>query len=132
MTSNTKIKTARRFVLACLLLGAAIFGSARFLPEHVQAQRGGEFMIVNKSSYTFARLYLSPSTRRRWGTDQLGRRVVRPGQSFTLHGIPCGLYDIKLVDEDGDTCVVAEIPMCRDHTHWEVTDDRLLSCEGFR
>jgi hypothetical protein len=88
-------------------------------------------MIVNKSDYTFAKLYLSPSSRRAWGADQLGRKIIRPGDSYTLQNIPCGLYDVKVIDEEGDSCIVTEIPMCRDHTHWEVTNDRLLSCQGF-
>ena len=88
-------------------------------------------MIANKSSYAIYHLYLSPSNRRAWGRDQLGRKVIQPGDSYTLRGIPCGLYDIKVVDNDGDSCEIREIPMCRDHTHWEMTNDSLLSCQGF-
>jgi hypothetical protein len=99
--------------------------------SNAATQRGGEFMIVNRSNYTVYHLYLSPSRAARWGRDQLGRKVIRPGDSYTLYGIPCGLYDVKVVDNDGDSCVVTEIPMCRDHTHWEMTNDTLLRCEGF-
>ena len=88
-------------------------------------------MIVNRSDYTIYQLFISPSRSSRWGRDQLGRRTIRPGQSFTLNSIPCGLYDMKVVDNDGDSCVVTEIPMCRDHTHWEMTNEALVRCEGF-
>jgi hypothetical protein len=98
--------------------------------SNAAAQRG-EFMIVNRSNYTIYQLFLSPSNRVRWGPDQLRRRVIKPGDSYTLNGIPCGLYDVKVVDHDGDACVVREIPMCKDHTHWEMTNDSLLRCEGF-
>jgi len=130
MTPSTKLKL-KKLSISLLLLSAVVFGSLQFSSANSAVQRG-EFMVVNKSSYTFAHLYLSPSNRRAWGRDQLGRRIVRPGESFTLRGIPCGLYDIRLVDEDGDSCIVTEIAMCRNHTHWEVTNDRLLSCEGFQ
>ena len=88
-------------------------------------------MIVNKSRYAIYQLYLSPSRASRWGRNQLGRKVIRPGDSYTLHSIPCGLYDIKVVDNDGDSCVITEIAMCRDHTHWDMTNDSLLRCEGW-
>ena len=130
MTASTKLK--KRLSISVLLLSLVVFGSLRFSSASSGAVQRGEFMIVNKSSFTFAQLYISSSTRRAWGRDQLGRRIVRPGESFTLRGIPCGLYDIRLVDEDGDSCIVTEIPMCRNHTHWEVTNDRLLSCQGFQ
>lgn len=129
--SIPKIKIAKRLAFSLVLVCAAVLGSLQFSSARISAVQAGEFMIVNKSSYTFAQLFLSPSTRRRWGPDQLGRKVIRPSDSYTLHNIPCGLYDVKLIDENRRECVVTEIPMCRDHTHWEVTNDRLANCAGY-
>lgn len=123
---------SKRFVLASLVLLALVAAvSPVSTGNAAEPQRGGEFMIVNKSSYAIYQLFLSPSNRRAWGRDQLRRKVIRPGDSYTLNSIPCGLYDIKVVDQDGDACEVREIPMCRDHTHWDMTNDSLLRCEGF-
>lgn len=53
-------------------------------------------MVVNNSGTTIYYLYVSPSTSSSWGSDQLGSRVVSPGQSFTLGSIPCGInYDLR-------------------------------------
>ena len=131
MTTSTRFRISKRLTVFALLLCLAVVASLQFSSASAEGVQRGEFMIVNKSSYAFAQLFISPSARRNWGPDQLGRRVVRPGESFTLRGIPCGLYDLKLVDEDGDACIVTEIPMCRNHTHWEVTNDRLASCQGY-
>jgi len=40
-------------------------------------------------------------------------------------------YDVKLVDEDGDECVVTEVDICGGHDDWVITDDELLECEGY-
>ncbi|MBA3766657.1 MAG: hypothetical protein H0W99_06655 [Acidobacteria bacterium] len=122
-----------RYIIGSTLVLAVILGAFALLPVRSQAEpQGGEFMIANKSRFTIYRLYLSPSNNRRWGKDQLGRRTIKPGGEFTLNRIPCGLYDIKVQDEDGDSCEIREVSMCRDHTHWDLTTDALLKCEGFR
>jgi hypothetical protein len=130
-TSMTLVRSKRFILVSLVLLALAAALSPLASGNASSMQRGGEFMIANKSSYAIYHLYLSPSNRRAWGRDQLGRKVIQPGASYTLSGIPCGLYDIKVVDHDGDACEIREIPMCRDHTHWEMTNDSLLSCEGF-
>ncbi|HEX8846244.1 MAG TPA: hypothetical protein VF791_16470 [Pyrinomonadaceae bacterium] len=127
----TLVRSKRFILISLILLALAAVATPVTSGTAATAQRGGEFMIVNKSSYSIYHLYLSPSIRRAWGKDQLGRRVIKPGDSFTLHGIPCGLYDIKVVDQDGDACEIREIAMCKDHTHWDMTNDDLLRCEGF-
>jgi hypothetical protein len=76
-------------------------------------------------------LYLSPEDKETWGADQLGEQVIEPGESFTLKNIPCGEYDIKVVDEDGDACVIEGIVMCKDHTHWDLTNKELAKCQGW-
>jgi hypothetical protein len=129
------LKDRKRYISLIAAL-AVLLGAFALLPirsDAVEPQRGsGEFMIVNKSRFTIYQLYLSPSANRRWGKDQLGRKVIKPGDSYTLNRIPCNLYDIKVVDQDGDACEIREVSMCRDHTHWDLTNDDLLRCEGFR
>jgi hypothetical protein len=124
----------KRYIISFIVAFAVTLGAFALLPVRsnaVEPQRG-EFMIVNKSRFTIYHLYLSPSANRRWGRDQLGRKVIKPGDSYTLNSIPCSLYDVKVVDQDGDSCEIKEVSMCRDHTHWDLTNDDLLRCEGFR
>jgi len=56
----------------------------------------GTLSVVNRSSTTIYYVYASPSSSSSWGVDQLGSRVILPGQTFNLRSMPCGRnYDIK-------------------------------------
>jgi hypothetical protein len=133
MTIRTKFKAAKiaAFALVFAVVSLAVLSAPQIKAARAATIQRGEFMIVNKTHYTFMRLYLSSSARNAWGADQLGRKTIEPGNSYMLTGIACGLYDVKVVDEDNDACVVTEVPICRNHTHWEMTDDLLASCEGY-
>jgi hypothetical protein len=87
--------------------------------------------IINKSKWEIHHIYLSPSDSRRWGPDQLGDDILATGQSLTLSRINCNLYDIKVIDEDGDECVIEQADLCRDNSYWKITDKSLLACEGY-
>lgn len=88
--------------------------------------------LVNNTSFAIYEIYLSPSSDRHWGPDQLEEQVLAPGDSLTLRGIPCDRYDVRLVDEDGDECVIQEGYLCGDAGEWYLTDEELLECEGFK
>ncbi|HEY0379240.1 MAG TPA: hypothetical protein VGC87_20150 [Pyrinomonadaceae bacterium] len=118
-----------RFAVAAAVL-FAFAALALPLPSKAQPQRA-EFMVNNRSDWDIYHMYLSPEQKDTWGEDQLGEHVIKSGESFTLNDIPCGEYDIKLVDEDGDACVVEGIVMCKDHTHWDLTNKELANCEGW-
>ena len=88
--------------------------------------------IVNDSDWGIHYLYLSPTSESDWGPDQLGDATIAPdGGTFELHSIPCDTYDVKLVDEDGDECVIGAVDLCLDDDVWHVTNAKLLSCEGY-
>jgi hypothetical protein len=86
--------------------------------------------VINKSSWDVYNLYLSPTRSDKWGPDQLGEAAIASGTSFTLHSIRCGNYDIKIVDEDGDECIVEDVNLCNDRSEWRLTDDALLECQS--
>jgi hypothetical protein len=85
--------------------------------------------LVNKSLWDIHHLYLSSVDDQEWGPDQLGDQVIASGDSFELHGIPCDDYDVRLVDEDGDECVVGGVTLCADDDAWVITDEDLLTCQ---
>lgn len=87
--------------------------------------------VMNESDWVLVHFYLSPVDEESWGPDQLGNEVIGSGDSFVLTGIPCDSYDVKLVDEDGDTCVVPGVDICGGDQGWVVTNDDLLECEGY-
>jgi hypothetical protein len=87
--------------------------------------------IINQSKWEIHHIFLSPSNDEDWGPDQLEDEVLAKGESLTLTGIACGEYDVKVVDEDGDECVIEEVELCGDEAYWKITDKALLECEGY-
>jgi hypothetical protein len=94
------------------------------------AKKTATIKIINQSKWEIHHLYLSPSSSKKWGPDQLGEDVLKKGESFTLTKIDCDDYDIRVVDEDGDECVIEEQSLCKDDSYWKITDKALLECEN--
>ena len=95
----------------------------------VLTANAGDVTISNASEWNLDHLYMSSVDQDEWGADQLGDAVIGTGESFTLTGVPCASYDVKLVDDDGDECEVADVDICGDGG-WEITSDDLLACQG--
>ncbi|HYC91804.1 MAG TPA: hypothetical protein VEO54_21500 [Thermoanaerobaculia bacterium] len=87
--------------------------------------------VINQSKWEIHHLFISPASEEEWGPDQLGEEVLTKGDSFTITQIPCNEYDIKVVDEDGDECIIEAVDLCRDNSYWKITDKDLLECEGY-
>ncbi|HEX8253686.1 MAG TPA: hypothetical protein VF846_11085 [Thermoanaerobaculia bacterium] len=96
------------------------------------AARKATVKIINQSKWEIHHIYLSSSDDAEWGEDQLEDEVLAKGDSLTLTDIPCDLYDVQVVDEDGDECIIEEVDLCGDHSYWKITDKDLLECEGYR
>ena len=68
------------------------------------------------------------------GIAERNRNVIGKDESFTLKSIPCDSYDVKLVDEDGDECVVDDVDICGGAESWTITntknDGKFTSCSG--
>ena len=109
---------------ACLALSAALATPA------LAADTDARVIIKNSSSWALHHLYISSVDVEEWGDDQLGDAVIANGEQFTLTGVPCDAYDVKVVDEDGDECIINAVPLCVDDDAWEVTDDVLLGCQA--
>jgi cell division protein FtsL len=88
--------------------------------------------IINQSKWEIHHIYLSSSEDQEWGPDQLEDETLAKGESLTLTGIECDTYDIQVVDEDGDECVIEQVELCGDNSYWKITDKALLECEGYR
>ena len=112
-------RTAALFALSCLF-AAPVFA----------ADTDAEVNIVNNSSWDIHKLYISSVDTQEWGPDQLGDDAIASGNSYTLTSIPCDAYDVKIVDEDGDECVVAAVALCADKDDWTIEDEALLACQN--
>jgi hypothetical protein len=60
----------------------------------------------------------------------LGEEVVKPGERFELQSVPPDTYDILLVDEDGDECIIEDVKIATTE-NWIIEDGMLLKCQGF-
>lgn len=97
-----------------------------------EAGKKASVKIVNKSKWDIHHLYMSPADEKDWGPDQLGKNVISAGGgTFTLSDIPCDTWDVKVVDEDDDECVIEDADVCKDQYEWKITNDELLKCQGW-
>ena len=107
-----------RFTLAALAFVPALSAAATV-----------EF--VNQSSWDIHEIYFSPASQRDWGRDYLDDEVLEKGDSLKLTHIDAGAWDVMVVDEDGDKCVLEDIEFSRtDRDRWIITDQDLLACQA--
>ena len=80
-------------VMAFAVSGTALAGSQ-------------DFTLVNGTGQTIREIYLSPSSSSEWiYQDELGRKVLRPGQDIFLDFDPrdnVQYWDVKVVYENGN------------------------------
>jgi len=120
------LSTTKRFLIA----GTLMLGATLGISTNATAQDWTRtFTVVNGSHIRIDHLYVTPNTYSRWGYDRLGRYVLQPGYRYDVSVVP-GWYDVKLVDKDGDECIVPSVDFRRGET-WTITDGILLYCEGF-
>lgn len=67
--------------------------------------------ITNDTGYTMMYLYVSPGDAKSWEDDVLGNDVMKDGSTtrVNLKGYSSPIFDIRLIDTDGDT-----------YTFWDV------------
>jgi hypothetical protein len=110
------------------LFAGALALAAMIAPSMASAQSGTRtFTVYNNSSYTIDHVYVSATSDENWGQDRLGSDYFPPNYTFKLPVYP-GWYDVKLVDEDGDSCVVHNVDF-RSGTTWSIDNTVLLTCE---
>jgi hypothetical protein len=112
-----------------LALGA-ILGIAGALATAQAADKKSKVTVINQSDWQIDHFFMSPADTTDWGPDQLGDDVISKGEKFTLTDIPCNKWDIKVVDEDGDECVIESVDLCSEAAEWKITSKELLACQA--
>ena len=112
-----------------LALGASLAIASAF-PTAQAADAKAKVTIVNQSDWQLDHFFMSPADKTDWGADQLGDDVISKGEKFTLTDIPCNSWDIKVVDEDGDECVIEAVDLCNEAAEWKITSKELLACQA--
>jgi hypothetical protein len=108
--------------LTCLLLGAAGFVLS------VPTASAYEWTITNNSKWAIHEIHISACNERNWGPDRMGSDIMYTGDSYVLHDVDAGCYDVLFVDQDGDKCDVRGVHVRGD---WEttITSQALVACE---
>jgi hypothetical protein len=70
-----------------------------------QAQQDYYVDITNQTGFTIFYMYVSPADAKDWEEDVLGNEVLMNGDTkrVNLYNYFSPMFDIRLVDEDGDT-----------------------------
>lgn len=93
------------------------------------AASAADVVFVNKSSWEIHEIYFSPAKQKNWGEDHLDKEVLQKGDSLTLSGVTKGKWDVRVVDEDGDECVLEDVQI-NGSDKWVITDKELLACQA--
>jgi len=112
-----------RFLVTCSML-AVLTAAPAF------AANASNVIVVNNSQWAIHEMYFSPTDETEWGEDQLGDTTIEIGEQFTLTGIPCDEWDVRVVDEDGDECVIEGVGLCADTDKWVINESDLLACQA--
>ena len=115
-----------------LVLGVSFAVLALFaIAAPASAQSTHTLTLLNNSGYDIYEIHMSSINDDSWESDLLGRHVLATGNSFEITNITSGRYDIKLVDQDGDTCIVQQVSVYQDRS-WNLTPLGLVGCEFHR
>ena len=109
----------RKFFLAALVLMMSSISVFAF-----------ELVINNKSEYDIHELYVSKSKSSKWGPDQLGDDQIDAGEKYRLRDVTAGVYELKVVDEDGTECTIEEAEF-DESKEWTITSKMLERCDKF-
>jgi len=113
------------------LAGVVLAAIAAIAPTSALAADTSVIHVTNKSDWEIHHFFLAPSESDKWGPDQLGDNTIAAnGGTFELHKVPCDTFDVKLVDEDGDECVVEAVDICGSKEGWVISSKDLIACEG--
>jgi hypothetical protein len=120
--------TMRNHILKISAVAVLTIASLLMQPGIALAQEGEAMTIRNGSEFDISQIFLSKVSHSTWEEDVLGLSVLRSGRSVDVTNIDPGFYDVKLVDEDGDVCILHRINLLRDRT-WSINTEGLLDCE---
>ena len=88
-----------------------------------------DLVVVNESnSSVLQKLYIAPAKTKNWSDDKLQNQSVAKNGRFTIRDVAKGVYDVKVSDDDGDTCVFPNISVDQ-NMEWKLTDAMIDNCD---
>ncbi len=87
-----------------------------------------DLVVINEANFSIIhKLYIAPAKTDKWSDNKLQNQTIAKNGRFTVRDIAGGVYDLKVVDDDDDTCVVPNINIDQ-NKEWKLTDIVMLSC----
>ena len=103
-------------------------GSMFFLANPMTAQT--TINISNNCMWDIYHIYISSADDSDWGDDLLGDTdILETGESVRYTFLSSGSYDMKVIDEDGDECIMWGVYL-QGNESWNITDESHLECIG--
>lgn len=97
----------------------------------VSASAADRFFAYNLTDTTsFTGVFLAPAGTGRWGANQALNdkdKAIDPSERLPIKDITRGIFDVKLVDRNGHTCIVHGVDL-RSDTTFEIRDRDLTDC----
>lgn len=99
---------------AVLVAGLALVALTT-VPVSASQGKNLDFTLVNKTGLGIDEVYLSPTSEDEWGSDVMGRDVLKTGEKvlikFSTAETECN-WDLKIVDEEKDPIVWKKLNLC--------------------
>lgn len=92
--------------------------SFALLSAPASALRAGDqdFVLVNKTGYDIAEVYVSPANEKEWGEDVMGKDTLDDGDRVTIefsHKEKECIWDMKIVFDDEEEAVWEDFNLCK-------------------
>ena len=108
---------------------AALFAAA--FVTSAAAQAGDRFAAFNSTTgTTFSGVFLAPAGTTAWGPNQTlseHDHTLEPSERLRLKGIAHGVYDVRLVDSAGHSCIKRGVDLTHE-TSFEIRESDLAAC----
>jgi hypothetical protein len=114
----------KRMIYFLLIINCILLTSIT-MPTAIQEE--SKIKIVNKSDLNIDHIYFSAPDKNTWDEDDIlgDDEVLEPNESIVVM-MECGNWDVKLVLEDGGTCLGYDEHICGAEV-WEITN---ADCDG--
>lgn len=93
-----------------LLFALPLLAASALTPAHAQCDT--RFDFHNRSSRTVMEFYFDSSRNPNWTRDELGSGVMRPGEARRFQTAYTGLYDFRVVFDNGRAVELRQIDIC--------------------
>jgi hypothetical protein len=87
-----------------------------------------DLVVVNEAYFSIIhQLFIAPAKSNNWSENKLKTGKIARTERFTISNLAPGIYDLKVVDDDNDTCVFPDINVDQ-NKEWKLTDNAMVGC----